>query len=107
MAKDLERADSARQLGDELQLHYSDPANCVVLRSKENRILLTEFVLDFFQKELKVRFIVPTEDAKSNGDDAGSPQKQRQRLAADPLVQMAVDVFNGQIGDIRIGPRSR
>ena len=107
MAKDLERADSARHLGDELQLQYSDPANCVLLQTKENRILLTEFVLDFFQKELKVRFILPTEDPKSNGDDSNSPQKQRHRLAADPLVQMAVDVFNGQIGDIRIGPRSR
>ena len=107
MAKDLERADSARQQGDELQLHYSDPANCVLLQSKENRILLTEFVLDFFQKELKVRFILPVEDSKNNGDDANSPQKQRHRLAADPLVQIAVDVFNGQIGDIRIGPRSR
>jgi DNA polymerase-3 subunit gamma/tau len=107
MGKDLERADSAREQQDELQLQYSDPANCVLLRSKENRILLTEFVLDFFQKELKLRFILPTEDPKTNGDEANSPQKLRHRLAADPLVQMAVDVFNGQIGDIRIGPRSR
>ncbi len=107
MSKDLQRADSARQQGDELHLHYSDPANCALLRSKENRILLTEFVLDFFQKELKVRFILPTEENKNNGDDTDSPQKQRHRLANDPLVQMAVDIFNGQIGDIRIGPRSR
>ena len=107
MSKDLQRADSARQQGHELHLHYSDPANCALLRSKENRILLTEFVLDFFQKELKVRFILPTEENKNNGDDTDSPQKQRHRLANDPLVQMAVDIFNGQIGDIRIGPRSR
>ena len=107
MSKDLQRADSARQQGNELHLHYSDPANCALLRSKENRILLTEFVLDFFQKELKVRFILPTEENKNNGDDTDSPQKQRHRLANDPLVQMAVDIFNGQIGDIRIGPRSR
>ena len=107
MSKDLQRADSARQQGDELHLNYSDPANCALLRSKENRIILTEFVLDFFQKELKVRFILPTEENKNDGDDADSPQKQRHRLAHDPLVQMAVDIFNGQIGDIRIGSRSR
>jgi DNA polymerase III subunit gamma/tau len=106
MAKDLQRADSARQQGDELHIHFSDPANCALLRSKENRILLTEFVLDFFQKELKVRFILPKEDLNSNGDEADSPQKKRHRLATDPLVQMAVDVFNGQIGDIRIGPKA-
>ena len=107
MSKDLQRADSARQQGDELHLHYSDPANCALLRSKENRIILTEFVLDFFQKELKVRFILPTEESKNDGDDTDTPQKQRNRLAQDPLVQMTVDIFNGQIGDIRIGPRSR
>ncbi len=107
MAKDLQRADSARQEGEELHLHYSDPANCALLRTKENRLLLTEFVLDFFQKELKVRFILPADDEKSNGNGAERPQKQRQRLANDPQVQMAVEIFNGQIGDIRIGPRSR
>ena len=107
MSKDLQRADSARQQGDELLLHYSDPANCALLRSKENRIILTEFVLDFFQKELKVRFILPTEESKNDSDDTDTPQKQRNRLAQDPLVQMTVDIFNGQIGDIRIGPRSR
>ena len=107
MSKDLQRADSARQQGDELLLHYSDPANCALLRSKENHIILTEFVLDFFQKELKVRFILPTEESINNGDDTDTPQKQRNRLAQDPLVLMTVDIFNGQIGDIRIGPRSR
>jgi len=107
MSKDLQRADSARQQGDELHLHYADPANCALLRTKENRLLLTEFVLDFFQKELKVRFILPENDEKNNGDDADRPQKQRHRLANDPHVQMAVDIFNGQVGDIRIGPRSR
>ncbi len=107
MSQDLQRADSARQQGDELHLHYSDPANCALLRTKENRLLLTEFVLDFFQKELKVRFILPADDEKSNGDETDRPQKQRQRLATAPQVRMAVDIFNGQVGDIRIGPRSR
>ncbi len=107
MSKDLQRADSARQQGEELHLHFSDPANCALLRTKENRLILTEFVLDFFQKELKVRFILPSDEEKSDGVENDRPQKQRQRLANDPQVQIAVDVFNGQIGDIRIGPRSR
>lgn len=107
MSKDLQRADSARQVENELHLHFSDPANCALLRTKENRLLLTEFVLDFFQKELKVRFILPADDEKSGSDESDRPQKQRQLLANNPQVQMAVDIFNGQIGDIRIGPRSR
>jgi DNA polymerase-3 subunit gamma/tau len=107
MSKDLQRADSARQQGEELHLHYSDPANCALLRTKENRVILTEFVLDFFQKELKVRFILPSDEEKMGGVENDRPQKQRHRLANDPQVQIAVDVFNGQVGDIRIGPRSR
>lgn len=108
MAKDLQLADLAREKDGELQLHYNDPTVCSLLRAKENRRLLTEFVLDFFQKDLSVRFILP--DATVNGEDQDggeNPHHQRQQLAHDPLVQMTVEIFNGQIGDIRIGPRSR
>ncbi len=108
MAKDLQRADSAKEKDGELHLHFSDPTTCTLLRNKENRRLLTEFVLDFFQKELSVRFILPDTNMNGNDDSNGNnPQHQRQQLVHDPLVQMTVEIFNGQIGDIRIGPRSR
>jgi len=108
MAQDLQRADSVKEKGEELHLHYSDPVICTLLRNKENRKLLTEFVLDFFQKDLTVRFIVPENGTDGDEDENGeSPHRQRQQLARDPLVQMAVEIFNGQLGDIRIGPRSR
>lgn len=107
MAQDLQRADSAKQIDKELHLHYDDPANCALLRQKENRRLLTEYALDFFQKELKVRFIVP--DQQDNADSPGleTPQSKRQQLANDPLVVMTADIFRGQVGDIRIGQQSR
>ncbi|MFN2353794.1 MAG: DNA polymerase III subunit gamma/tau [Desulfopila sp.] len=108
MAKDLQRADSTRERQGELHLHYSDPVTCTLLRNKENRRALTEFVLDFFQKDLTVRFIVPDQDGANDDDsDSENPHKARQELVHDPLVQMAVEIFNGQVGDIRIGPRSR
>lgn len=107
MAQDLQRADSAKEVGKELHLHYDDPANCALLRQKENRRLLTEYALDFFQKELKIRFIVP--DQQDNADTPGleTPQSKRQQLANDPLVVMAAEIFRGQVGDIRIGQQSR
>ncbi len=108
MAQDLQRADTIKQdIKGELHLNYSDPANCSVLRQKENHQLLTEFALDFFQKPLKVRFILPKidENTDANGDE--TPHRKRQQLVNDPLVIMAAEIFNGQVGDIRIGPRSR
>jgi len=108
MSQDLQRADSVKQdVTGELHLTYSDPANCTVLRQKDNHQLLTEFALDFFQKALKVRFIIPKIDdtPDANGDE--SPHRKRQQLANDPLVVMTAEIFNGQVGDIRIGPRSR
>ncbi len=108
MSQDLQRADAFKQTTEgELCLTYNDPANCSVLRQKENHQLLTEFALDFFQKPLKVRFIVPEIDdtPDANGDE--SPHRKRQQLANNPLVVMAAEIFNGQVGDIRIGPRSR
>jgi DNA polymerase-3 subunit gamma/tau len=108
MAQDLQRADSTKQdIEGELHLSYSDPANCSVLRQKENHQLLTEFALDFFQKPLKVRFDIPEIDDSPDSNGMETPHQKRQQLANDPLVVMAAEVFNGQIGDIRIGPRSR
>ena len=108
MAQDLQRADSVRQDGDgELRLTYSDAANCSLLRQKENRQILNEFVVDFFQKPLKVRFIIPTTDDSTETDASESPNRKRAQLANDPLVIMAAEIFNGEVGDIRIGSHSR
>ena len=107
MAQDLQRADKAREIDGELQLHFSDHNNCSVLRQKENVKLLTEFVLDFFQKDLKLHFITPVKGDEKEKDGTDSPHRLRQKLANDPLVLMATEIFSGQIGDIRVGPRSR
>jgi len=108
MAQALERADSVKQeVEGELHLTYTDPNICALIREKHNHQLITEFTLDFFQKPLKVRFILPSAEdlTDANGDE--SPQQKRMQLSNDPLVMMAAEVFNGQVGDIRIGPRSR
>ncbi|MBW2658023.1 MAG: DNA polymerase III subunit gamma/tau [Deltaproteobacteria bacterium] len=107
MAQNLQRADKIKQENGELHLTYNDPANCSVLRQKENHQLLTEFSLDFFQQPIKIRFILPDEADPENGSLTESPQRKRQELANDPLVLMTTEVFNGQVGDIRVGPRSR
>jgi DNA polymerase-3 subunit gamma/tau len=108
MAQDLQRADTIKQEKEELHLTYSDPANCTVLRQKDNQKLLTEYTLDFFQKPLKIRFILPEIDTSNgNSKTALSPHRKRQELANDPLVIMTAEVFNGQVGDIRVGPKSR
>ena len=108
MAQDLQRADTIKQEKEELHLTYGDPANCAVLRQQINQKLLTEFTLDFFQKPLKIRFIIPEVDNSPGGSNTElSPHRKRQELANDPLVIMAAEVFNGQVGNIRVGPNSR
>jgi len=107
MAQDLQRTETIREADGELQLRFADQANCTLLRQKDNVKLLTEFVLDFFQKDLKLRFITPDKVGGKELDNTDSPHKLRNKLANDPLVLMATEIFNGQIGDIRVGPRSR
>ena len=50
------------------------------LRQKENRQLLTEYALDFFQKEIKLRFIVP--DQQDSGDTADARNPANETAAA-------------------------
>jgi len=105
MAMDLQRADQVKEEGETLILCYDEPAGCTLLREQSK--LLTEFVLDFFQKELKVRFIVSDLESDDQDNNLDSTKKQRQILANDPLIVMAAEIFNGRISDIRVGPRFR
>ena len=79
-----------------------------MLRQKKYIQPLTEFFLDFFQKSLTIRFDVPEgQDCGIETENGQKPHLKRRALANDPLVLTAVEIFNGQVGDIRTGPRFR
>ena len=59
-------------------------------------------------ENLTIQFVVPGSNACAIDPANGlAPQQERRALANDPLVLTALDVFTGQVGDIRIGPRYR
>jgi DNA polymerase-3 subunit gamma/tau len=104
----LKSSSSARLENGVLTMNYDESVDCKLLESKENLVRLTEFAMDFFQEELKVTFQVPNSSAGStDSDSAVAVRQERQKLAHDSLVLAAVDIFNGQVGDIRVGPRFR
>ena len=108
MGASLQSASTAALENGVLTVNYDDPADCKLLGNKENLVRLTEFAMDFFQKELTVSFKVPNSLACApDSNSAAAVRQERQKLANDSLVLAAVDVFNGQVGDIRVGPRFR
>ena len=108
MASALQVAANIRREDEELVIHYGDPVQCRLLKNRENIKLLTEFALDFFQENFRIRFEVPDSNAcEIDPDNGNSPLQERQALANDALVLTAVDIFNGEVGDIRVGPRFR
>ena len=107
MAQNLQQAASVKEEGQELILEFEDPAECTLLRGRENRQTLTEYVLDFFQRSYIIHVVSPDNGDENGEQDAEGPKKRRQQLATNPLVRMTEEIFNGQVGDIRIGPNSR
>ena len=108
MATNLHRADSvSHDVPGELQITFADGVNCSLLRQKENHQLLSNFALEFFKKPLKITFIVPEIDDSVDENGQESPQKKRQTLLNDPLVLMATEVFNGQVGDVRLSNKNQ
>jgi DNA polymerase-3 subunit gamma/tau len=108
VAAALQMAASVERKGDELIIHFDDSADCTLLKQRNNVTSLTEFILDFFQENLSIQFAVPGSSACSVDPSNGlAPQNERRALSNDPLVLTALDVFTGQVGDIRIGPRYR
>ena len=108
MATNLNRADSvSHDVPGELQITFADGINCSLLRQKENHQQLNEFALKFFKKPLKITFVVPEIDDSLDKNGDISPQKKRQQLLNDPLVLMATEVFNGQVGDVRLSNKNQ
>lgn len=108
MATALQRATGVRRQDDELLIEYNDPADCSLLKNREYVTPLTEFALDFFQENFKIRFHVPDSNACDVDPETGiNPQQERQALANDSLVLAAVDIFVGEVGHVRVGPRFR
>jgi DNA polymerase-3 subunit gamma/tau len=108
MASALQMADSAHLREGELVIEFDGSAHCTMLRSRENITLLTEFALDFFQEDFRIRLHVPeTGGCEVDPENGNRVKQERRALANDSLVLTAVDIFNGEVGDIRIGPRFR
>ena len=106
MAAALQLASTARQQGDTLVIRFEDAADCRMLQQREHLLTLTEYVLDFFQDNLRIHFEVPgAVTCEINPANGMAPQQERRALANDPLVQTALDVFSGQVGDNRIVTR--
>ncbi|BDD87724.1 DNA polymerase III subunit gamma/tau [Desulfofustis limnaeus] len=107
MAQNLQQATAVKEHGSELNLEFDTPAECALLRSKENRQALTEYVLDFFQKDFTIHIISPEDPDDPGVAVEDGPKKRRQQLAAHPLVRMTEEIFGGQAGDIRISQPNR
>jgi len=107
MAGALQLAASVERKGEELLIHFDDLADCTMLKQSSHLTTLTEFVLDFFQENLSIQFACPGSGCAIDPANGLAPQQERRALANDPLVLTALDIFTGQVGDIRIGPRYR
>ncbi|MEA3547167.1 MAG: DNA polymerase III subunit gamma/tau [Thermodesulfobacteriota bacterium] len=106
MSHVLQLCDRVEEHDNALIMIFSQPTDSKILEQSENMKLLTRYVQDFFQKELKPRLRVRGgEDASGNSDD--SVREERRALANDPLVRMATEVFGGRVASVRTGPKFR
>ncbi|PID77250.1 MAG: hypothetical protein CSB24_02435 [Deltaproteobacteria bacterium] len=103
MGQILQKANNRLATDGELQLEYDEHFTCGQLKEPENHQILTRLVQKFFQKELKVSIITP-----ENSGDTASPNdrenvsRQKRKLSSEPLVTRALEIFNGQIVEVRL-----
>jgi len=108
MAHTLRRCDGISLEGGKLIIRFQVGADCVLFQEKSHLKLLTEFALDYFQENLQISFkALDGISCSITGENGSGPRQQRQKLASAPLVQQASEIFQGRIGDIRVGPRFR
>jgi DNA polymerase III subunit gamma/tau len=108
MAHALRLSVSQLEEDERLLVKFDAAADCKMLQEAEHLKLLTELVQNFFQRELKVRIKIRGGGEEGAGpEEEGSVQEKRRSLANEPLVQMAAEVFGGQVVNIRTGSEDR
>jgi DNA polymerase-3 subunit gamma/tau len=108
MAQIIKMCDSVQIQDGLLKLKYNDSSQCPILNQTDNLKALTEFAQDFFQRELRVKVLANGGICGKDGDEgAAGLQEERVALRRDPLALLVAEVFNGHVGDVRTGPRSR
>jgi DNA polymerase-3 subunit gamma/tau len=105
MAQTLRLCDKPHLEGDKLLFRFDNPADCTLLSQRENLQALTTYAQDFFQTELCLE--ICSLECEVNDGDGPSPREERRALAADPLVQMVTEIFDGKVVGIRTGPKFR
>ncbi|CAG36159.1 DNA polymerase III subunit gamma/tau [Desulfotalea psychrophila] len=98
MAPALSHVTQVEEEGGSLLLHYDDAINCTMVRRPEHSAELKQFILDFYDKNLIIKFILP-EEKKSTSSNT---QNIRHELMHDPLVIATAEIFRGTVGDIRV-----
>ncbi len=108
MAQVLKLCENPREENGELVIRFDNPSDCTLLQKAENVKDLSVYTLDFFQKDLCIKISSRGSGGEGQGDAIlDGPKEERRALANDPLVQMTIEIFGGQIGAIRTGPRFR
>jgi len=108
MAPILRMCARVRRQDNELFLKYENISDGMILQEPENKKLLTELAQDFFQCNLAISVKKrPAAAGESDSADGAGIQEERRSLGGDPLVQMATDIFGGQVVSVRTGPGSR
>ena len=102
----LPRALSTRLENGLLVVRFQDLNDCIMLKQDAQVQKLAAFASEFFQTALSVRI----EEEEANLDEI-NPQtgrtrlEERKALAAEPVVLTALEVFGGQLGEIRTSLR--
>lgn len=102
----LQQALGVQVAGDCLLVRFRDTDECSMLRQKEHHQRLTELVADFFHTPLTVRIEGMEPDKGGVNPLTGrTPQEEHKALACEPMVLTALEIFNGDVHEIRTGER--
>jgi len=108
MAPILKMCARVRRQDNELFLKYEHISDGMILQEPEHKKVLTELAQDFFQCNLLISVKKrPASAGDSDTVEAAGIQEERRVLGGDPLVQMATEIFGGQVVSVRTGPGSR
>ncbi|OGR03877.1 MAG: hypothetical protein A2511_08040 [Deltaproteobacteria bacterium RIFOXYD12_FULL_50_9] len=106
IAQALKRNSGVMEENGLLIIKFDEITDCLLLQDAEHLKSVAELAQEFFHRPMKIRYDVKeANQAESEYYSSDNLLEDRRALANDSLVQMATEVFGGQVVAIRPGSR--
>ncbi len=82
-------------------LYFDDTIHCTLLQQENSKEEIHQFLLDFFNRALRVKVVLPDMKHQENKQSTSTKSSVSNELSNHPLVTATTEIFRGHVASVR------